>query len=365
MNIHTIITKRDNFYSLVIDSGFLRDIQEYTKTISQPQNSQNIVLLREIANNVLEKLQYFQKTDLPDDIRILVPGEDKIPFTDPENINFIQEVIGDTTIDTQNYHSKLTQLLQKVSSQIVSNQEDIDAIYTMLQPYYQRQKEIDLSAQNAVLSFIFKDPSTIRNLKQFIKALNKWERALPIYHQIVSAKTPKDIELINIQNGSIDILLNIDLDVAISFTEIIKYALIAFTGYLTYKSCVKPIVATYFGNKELIESEKDREKKLLMNIGETVRNKLFEQHENAIKKGPKVSKESIDAKIKEVSTVITNHIIKGNDIRLLTSDTEDEKLQKLKQDSETVSLQVRNGIKALNKSDKKLLLEQYVDSTEE
>lgn len=365
MNINTIIEKKASFDSLVIDSGFYRDIQEYINNIGEPQNSQNIVLLKDIADKVLKKLESYQQTDLPDDIRFLLPDENKLPFTDPGNIISLKELIGDPTIDTQNFHSKLNEMLEKISSQIASNQNDINAVYNILQPYYQKQKEVDVSEGKALLSFIFKDPLTIRNLKQFQKALSRWVRALHEYHLLISAESPKDIELVNIQNGSIDVLVNINLDIAISFTDILKYGLIAFTGYLTYKTKVHEIVATYLGNRKLIKSEEEREKGLLDNIGVVVRSQLSEQHKNAIKKNSKINQEGIDVKINEVTKVITDHIVKGNDVKLLTGVTENEELQKLKQDTEKASLEVRNGLKSLDEPDRKLLLEHYAEKEKE
>jgi hypothetical protein len=332
MNINAIIEKKASFDSRVIDSGFYRDIQEYIKAIEVPENSQNLALLKEHAQIVLKQLEDYQQTDLPDDLRFLLPGENQIPFTNPENIKALQELLGNSTIDTQAFHNTLRNILNKIREQISSNQNIINNIYKVLQPYYEKQKQVELSEGTAVLSLIFKDPLTISRLKQFKQALGRWDRALPLYHQLVSAESPKEIELVNIQNASLDVLINIKLDVAINLTEIMKHGLLLFGAYLAYKKMLHPIVATFSGNKELIDGQKKQEEHLLENIGKGIRFKLNEQHQTAIKQNTKVSRESIEKKIELVTEAVTDHIVKGNDVKLLTGVTEDEKLKKLKQD---------------------------------
>ena len=54
----------------------------------------------------------------------------------------------------------------------------------------------------------------------------------------------------------------------------------------------------------------------------------------------------------------------ASDNKLLTEmEEEDEELQKLKKETETLSLQARNGLKVLDKTEKKPLLKEY-ESTE-
>ena len=99
-----------------------------------------------------------------------------------------------------------------------------------------------------------------------------------------SSVTPEDIKIVNIQNGSIDFLINLTFDFAINLAEIFEVKFKAFLTYLSYKKMIKPIVEGYLGNKKLIDGEKEREKELINNIGETVKHKIPEQH----KKGNKI-----------------------------------------------------------------------------
>lgn len=352
--------KINNFVEYIVDSGFIRDVQEFIKTISQPQNAQNIVLLKDITNKVLEQLLIIQESDLPNDLNKLLPKEKANPLKPQDHILILNELMSDTQVDTAQYHARLTEELNNLKSQVLANQQEIDNLYNMLLPYYEQEREI---SEKAVISFIFKDINTVSNLKNFAKVLDRWNRTLHIYHQLVTSKGPKDIELVNIQNGSIDVILNMNFDIAINFTEIVKYGFMAFNGYLLYKMKVHDIVATYFGNKKLIESEKERENELLANIGNTIKKQLIEQHKSLRKKDRTINNESINKKADEVARVLSEHIVKGNDIKLLIDFTaDDEKAEsshELLEETKKVSLEVRNHLKKLDDHDKQLLLEKY------
>lgn len=124
----------------------------------------------------------------------------------------------------------------------------------------------------------------------------------------------------------------------------------------------REIVETYFGNKKLIKSEKERENELLENIGSTINRKLLQQHKSLKKKDTTINSESTTKKIDEVSKVLSEHIIKGNDIKLLIAlddEEENDESQKLLEDIKKASLEVRNHLKKLGTDDKRLLLEKY------
>ena len=366
MNINSMIIKINNFNEYIIESGFLRDVQEFIKTISQPQNSQNIVLLKDITTKILEQLIVIQKSDLPDDLNKLLPKEEANPLKPQDHILVLNELMSDTQVDTAQYHARLTEELNNLKSQLLANQQEIDNLYNMLLPYYEKEREI---SEKAVIAFIFKDIDTISNLRNFSTILNRWNRTLHIYHQLVSSEKPEDIELVNIQNGSLDVILNINLDVAINLTQIVKYGFLAFSGYLLYKRRVHEIVETYFGNKKLIESEKAREKQLLENVGETIKNKLLEQHKSLRKKDKTINNEAIEGKVKEVARVLSEHIVKGNDVKLLVDftadDEESQESQKLLEEAKKASLDVRNYLKKLSSADAQVLIDKYTIKEEQ
>lgn len=360
MNINSMIMKINNFNEYIVKSGFLRDVQEFIKTIAQAQNSQNIVLLKDITDRVLKQLTVIQESDVPDDLNKLLPKEDIKPLNPQDHIQALSELMSDTQIDTAQYHAKSTEELNNLQSQLLANQKALNSLYDVLLPFYDKEREI---SEKAVISFIFKDVNTISKLNNFSKILGRWNRTLNIYHQLVSSKSPEDIELVNIQNGSFDVVLNMDIKVALNLTEIVKYGFLAFNGYLLYKMRVHEIVESYLGNRKLIESEKQRVNGLLENISETIKSKLLEQHKSLKKKDKAINNESIDKKIAEVSKVLSEHIVKGNDIKLLIDfDADDDAAKesiKLLDEAKKASLNVRNGLKKLDSDDTKLLIEKY------
>jgi bifunctional ADP-heptose synthase (sugar kinase/adenylyltransferase) len=69
-------------------------------------------------------------------------------------------------------------------------------------------------------------------------------------------------------------------------------------------------------NKKLETGEAEREKALLENIGDAIKKRISEQHKEALKLDTNIDK-NIDKKVEQVSSLITSHIVNGNDIKLL------------------------------------------------
>jgi len=364
MNINTMIEMINNFNQTVVESGFQRDIQEYIATIAQPQNSQNIVLLKDIATKTNESLKSILNSDLPDILKILIPVNQENIFTNSNHSEIIDKLLSDPQINTSQFHAQLTQTLNNIITQIKNNKNTINQLSSILTPYYNYQADKDKLQKRAVISLIFKNIDTVTNLKKFASSLTKWNRTIHLYHQLVSSKSPKDVELLNIQNGSLDVIINMDVNVAINFTEIVKYGLQAFGGYLLYKSSIKEIVKAYLGNKKLIKAEREREQELLNNVGIVIEAKINEQYKKILT-GDSLLKPDNPTKIaSEVTKTIAEHIVLGNDIKLLIK-TDSEKTVNLITEINKESLTVRNELKKLSSDDKKLLLDQYTIKEED
>ena len=184
---------------------------------------------------------------------------------------------------------------------------------------------------------------------------------LLVYHTLLTSESPDEISLVEIQNGSIDVIFNIDFDIALDLTELIKIGLKVYGAYLLYKSkTAKEIILSYMGNAKLIKQEKEREKLMLENIKESIYQKALEQHKERIKIDKNIEKTSIEVKLEEVSSVITDHIIKGNELRLLTApeDLEEDEVDLGIELREETAI-VRERFKKLEPSEKQFLLEKY------
>jgi hypothetical protein len=361
MNISTLIHKIENYETEIVDSGFSRDIQGYISTLSQPQNNQNIVLLKEITSKIIDILNKIIDCEIENDLQLIIvtPG---IPVFKSNDYKLkLTELLNDPKLNTSEMYANLNSYLSTINSELTAITNELIRIKKVFYPYYEKDKE---KHGIATISVNFRDEDTISNLKQFSKSITRWEKYLKIFHQLISSETPKDIELVNIQNGSLDVVLNINIDIAFNFAEIVKYCLIAFGGFLSYKKLALPITKSYLGNKQLEDLEKDKERLMLENIGKSVKTKLLQLHQERHKTDPKINDESIDKKIEQVAGLITEHIIKGNDIELLVDykgkeDIESKKRQEIISEIETNKLTIKRDYRELSKEDKILLLETY------
>lgn len=303
------------FERVVIDSGFKRDLDDYASSLPASQN--NIVTLREIAKNVLSVLDHLYGGDLPDDLGSLLPSEQTPPFTLDTHDAKLRALIEDTEIQQDEFFRQLTEFLNQLIQQIKQNVAEIEKIEGFIQPYISEDAERIATEGIAILAIVFKDQQTITNLKEFTKTLQAWSKFLPVYHQLLKSESPEDIQIVEIQNSSIDIVVNLNIDVSLNLVELFKLGFQVFAAYLSYKQLKKNIIDSYHGNRKLIAQEKETEKLLLGNIGEAITKKIKAQHQAAKKLDKGVDITAITTKVGQVSKLITAHIVKGNDLKLL------------------------------------------------
>jgi len=358
MNIESLISKIELFNDLVIKSGFKRDVTDFIQSIQQAQN-RNLVFMKDLSNKVKTKLTDFENYGLNTELTLIL--RESKPFTELKSLNQLEELDQNTEIDGNTYFTQFNQVLNQLIQHIDLNKNELDTVLLIFQKYVY-EGDYESEGELALVSLIFKDLKSTGSLKEFAKVLNRWNRMLLVYHTLLTSDSPKEIELVEIQNGSIDVIFNIDFDIALDLAELIKTGLKVYGAYLLYKSkTAKVIIESYMGNQKLIKQEKDREKLMLENIKESIATKALEQHKIKIKSDKKIEKTSIDVKIEEVSSVITDHIIKGNELKLLTlpdtSESEAEADVSVELREETAK--VRETFKKLSAQDKQLLLEKY------
>ena len=360
MNINTLSEIIKLFKIEINETGFQRDIQDYISSL--PNNQNNIVALRDIAEKVSKRLNDIYAGDLPELLIKLFADKVK-PFTNHPHDKLILDLITDKEIDLANFFQKLNQILSNLNSQIQQNIKEITRLETFINPYVSSQEEYQAEEQKAIISILFKDNQTTKVLKEFSKNIQSWNRTLPLYHQLLKSSSPDDIEIINVQNGSIDFLINIDVDVALNLAEVFKVGFQCFMAYLSYKKMAQPLIDSYFGNKKLIEGEKEREKELINNIGEAVKNQIETQHEAAIKKDDKIDKNGAK-KVEQTVKLVASHILKGNDFKLLAipegqGKEIEEDGSNTKNDLRTISSEVRQAMKIVPPKEMKALLGKY------
>jgi len=359
MNIETLQDHINCFMQEVMESGFKRDVDDYTSSISSAQN--NILALRDISGKVLTVLDKIYNGDLPDSMKALFPTQGSKPFTDEPYDDKIRALAENKEIQQQDYFNQLNQLLNQLKKQLQQNLGEVTKIRDFIAPYLSAETKINAKDGTATLSIVFKEQKTTSSLTLLTKTLSAWNRTLPVYHQLIKSESPQDIHVVEVQNGSIDLIINLNADVALNLAELFKIGFHCYVAYLSYKSLIKPISDNYYGNKKLIDGEKDRETDLLKNIYEAVYSEVIKQHKAAKKEDKAIHGTSIEVKAKEVTSLVTSHIIRGNDIKLLaipeskTGEENGNPTEDLRSSSSTA----RSKLRVLPAKEKQKLLDLY------
>ena len=369
MNIEILQEHINTFTREVVDSGFKRDLDDYTASLPAAQN--NIVTLREVAGKVLSVLDHLYTGDLPDGLSKLLPKEHNRPFTEVPRNETLRALIQNTEIKQPEFFNQLTQFLNELKMQLEQNISEIDNIRRFIAPYISEDVKRVARDHFAIIAIIFNERQTITNLNQFTKTLTAWNRILPIYHQLLKSESPQDIQVVEIQNGSIDFVVNLNADVALDLVELFKVGFQVFAAYLSYKKMIKPIIDSYHGNKKLISQEEEREKLLLENISIAIKQQMEEQHKNAKKADKAVDGTAVPKKVEQVTNLITSHIVKGNDMKVLAlpeAEKTKEKGKKFIEEKDALreqSIDARRQLRNITPEARQKLLEAYGELKEE
>jgi len=369
MNIEILQEYIVAFTNDVIDSGFKRDIDDYISSLPAIQN--NIVALRDIAAKIFPVLDHVYTSDLPDGLRILFPKKEIKPFTAYNFNSSLKKLIDNTEIKINEFFVELTNFLNKLQSALIVNINELENIKQFINPYLSHEVKRITNSNLAIIAIVFNEINTITSLKKFTRILSAWNRSLPIYHQLLKSESPDDIQIVEVQNGSIEFVLNLDVDVALDLVELFKVGFKVFGAYLSYKKMIMPIIDTYYGNKLLVSNEAEREKLLLANIGEAINQHIQEQHKKAKKADKEVDGTAIPKKVEQITKLISSHIIKGNDLRLLAlpnaagNEENGDKLSKEQKELREQSISARKQLRDISEEDRHKLLEMYGKIEEE
>lgn len=374
MNIETLQEHIIAFKREVLDSGFKRDLDDFVSSLPASQN--NILALRDIAAKTLSALDKIYSRDLPVSLRALFPAKNIRPFTEmPHNEN-LRTLIGNSEMQLTAFFNALTQFLSQLQQQVNQNVSEIKRIEQFIAPYISQDLANLSTDGSAIISVCFKEKDTISSLKRFSNSLAQWSRTLPIYHQLIKGSSPRDIEIIAVQNGSIDLAVNVNIDVAVKLAEVFEVGFKVFASYLLYKKMARPQVDAYFGNKKLIEIENEKEKHMLENVRAAVVRQIEKQHDEAKSRDKKVDGTAIPKKVEQVADLVVSHIVKGNDLKLLAipaPSADDPKdgagaaATPVKQKDALLesSIQARREFRDMGIDDKQKLLEMYGDPESE
>jgi hypothetical protein len=226
MNIESLLNKIKIFRELVIDSGFKRDVTDFKQSIAQAQN-QNLVFMKDLSQKIKESLTFFENNSLDSELNSVLRKNE--PFTSLETLSELEDLDSDNEIAGPQYFQKFNAILNRLESSIQSNETELNQVKITFDKYVSDDDEYDSEQEQAVMSLVFKDLESTGSLKEFSKVLHRWNRTLLIYHTLLKSESPEEISLVEIQNGSIDVIFNIDFDIAVDLTELIKTGLKVYT----------------------------------------------------------------------------------------------------------------------------------------
>jgi hypothetical protein len=363
MNIESLIDKIDLFDELVVKSGFKRDVAAWVTALGQAETQSNLITMREMAEGTLRVFDAINVAGLPSAISTLLPTQKTFSNLDTESE--LIELLDDPEIEPTAFYSRLQTILSTLSNQLNTDAKAVERARENLSIYVPVSTQI-AKDEKAIISVIFKDSETITGLKRFSRSLHRWDQAMLMYHKLLKSESPEEIRLLEVQNGSIDVIINLDVDVTLNFLAALAVGYRAFNAYLKWKTDMQDIVQSYAGNKELLELNSRQESLLLDNIEKAIRSTVETQHKAAKKIDKNISKESPAVKIDRISALLAEHITKGNEVRLLSANLEETDDNSTEADDLVDQTRKASELRRqLSSNDMKLLQEKYTVRDEE
>jgi hypothetical protein len=351
MTVRKIIELIELVKNKIGNENYISKLQDYQSTIQN--NSSNIVLLKELLEKSIFDIEDLMEESVPELLNKLLVGK-IVPF---EFEKYHKQLIGLMEKNHSDYstlYNELTSIFSQMIEKITQNLTEIENIKKVINPFQTKDFEELQAEDNAIFAIIFNNENSFNNLKSLSFELKNWDRGLFLYQQIISDETPKAFEIIEVEQGSVEVVINLVFDVAEKLVDLFKTGLETYGAYLAYKTLIhEKLFDTFKGNKELILLEEKREKLLLENVKKSVKEEIKKQ----IKKGKK--QEAIDKKIDEVTRLITDHIIKGNTVKLLSAPEEKEEIIEKEKEKEKLFIKSKIDYKKLDAITKQLLLEEF------
>lgn len=351
MNIESLIQKANLFQALVIDSGLKRDLSDYFNAIQQGQN-RTIIYMKPLAESVLESFQICINNGLDKQLKTLL--KKTAPFLKDGYIKQLETINSNPSINANEYFNQFNTILNQIIQDITQNENEINSTMAILKLYSHTLKKTEPEQDKAIIAIILRDLASTTGLKEFAKVLSRWNRIILVYHQLIHEESPSEILLEGVQEGSIEINIALNVDVAIHLTDVILHGMDLLAAYLLYKTKDKETIDVFQHSERLQNLEREMDKVLLEEIKQGVAHKIQEQHNEK-----KTKKESVEKSIDDVSSFIVDHLIKGNEVKLLTKIEETESSVEKENFLREKTVVVQKALNQLSPTDKTKLIELY------
>lgn len=351
MTVRKIIELIDFIKDKIGKANFSTKLQDYLVTIQN--NGNNLVLLKELTDKLIEDYEKLEEEGIPELLKKVLVNKEK-PFTDDSFLKQLKTLKEQNYPDPGSHYSTLNSIIIQLQDKINTNIEELDKISTAVRPFLSKDYSELQTETNAIFAIIFNNEQSYNSLKLLSFELKNWDRGLFIYQQIISEETPKPFEIIEIDQGSIEVVLNLLFTVGEKLLDLFKTGFEVYGAYLAYKTVVhETLLKTFRGNEKLIKSEEEREQLLLENIKIAIREELKNQAKKVKKQ------EALEKKIEEVTKLVTEHIIKGNSVKLLSAPEEKEEVFEKEEEKEELYVKSKVDYKKLDESTKQLLISEF------
>lgn len=351
MTVRKIIELIDLVKNYIGENNFTSKLKDYLVTVQN--NSSNLVLLKEITDKLILDFEEINNSDVPSYLDKILINSEK-PFT---SYNYEEQLIKlkeNNYNDYNSQYSELSSIIAQIEANVNSNISELTKISKTVRPFLSKDYSEIQKEDNLLFAIIFNNEESYNNLKKLSYELKNWDRGLFLYQQIIIDETPKPFEIVEIDQGSIEVVLNLIFEVGENLLDLFKTGFEVYGSYLAYKTVVQDtILKSFRGNEQLIKGEEEREKLLLENVRIAIKEELKKQ----VKKGKKT--EALDKKIEEVTRLVTEHIIKGNTVKLLSAPEDKKEVFEKEEEKETLYIKSKGDYKKLDENTRQLLLSEY------
>jgi hypothetical protein len=358
MTVRKIIELIDFVKSIIGKENYSTLLQDCIVTIQN--NTNNLVLLKELTEKAINDYESLKENEVEEYLDKILVDKVKSFMKDGFDLQ-LQKLKESNFPDPGSQYSTLNDILTNLQARVNQNIEELDKIKLIVRPFLSKDYSEIQNNENAIFAIIFSNEATYNNLKLLSFELKNWDRGLFLYQQIISDETPKAFEIVEVDQGSVEVVINLFFEVAEKLVDLFTKGFETYGAYLAYKTLIhENLIKTYGQNKKLLTLDVEMEKLLLENVKIAVKDELKKQ----LKKSKK--HESFEKQIEVVTKLVTEHIIKGNNIKLLSAPEEKEE-EVLEKESikETLFLKGKIDYKKLDEQTKQLLLAEFTTNPPE
>ena len=206
MTVRKIIELIDFIKDKIGQNNFSTLLQDYIVTIQN--NSNNLILLKELTDKIISELINLDTLEISNLLESVLVNDEK-PFTKDDFLDQLLELKKHNYGDSGSQYNVLISILTQIQQKINSNIVELDKIENIVRPFLSKDYTNLQREDNAIFAIIFKNELTYNSLKLLAFELKNWDRGLFIYQQIISTETPEPFEIIEIDQGSIEVVLNL------------------------------------------------------------------------------------------------------------------------------------------------------------